>query len=45
MAVLRRLSASSVLLWGMVVVARTYFVYLRAPDWLEGSLIPVRRNS
>jgi hypothetical protein len=34
MAVLRRLSASSVLLWGIVVVAGAYFVYLRAPDWL-----------
>ena len=40
MAVLRRLSASSVLLWGMVVVAGTYFVYLRAPDWLEGEPDP-----
>ena len=40
MAVLRRLSASSVLLWGTVVVAGTYFVYLRAPDWLEGDPDP-----
>jgi hypothetical protein len=40
MAVLRRLSASSVLLWGTVVVAGTYFVYLRAPDWLEGEADP-----
>ena len=40
MAVLRRLSASSVLLWGMVVVAGTYFVYLRSPDWLEGEPDP-----
>jgi hypothetical protein len=40
MAVLRRLSASSVLLWGMVVVAGTYFVYLRAPDWFEGEPDP-----
>ena len=40
MAVLRRLSASSVLLWGMVLVAGTYFVYLRAPDWLEGEPDP-----
>ena len=35
MAVLRKLSASSVLLWGMVVVAGAYFVYLAAPDWFE----------
>jgi hypothetical protein len=40
MAMLRRLSASSVLLWGMVVVAGTYFVYLKAPDWLEGEPDP-----
>src|SRR5215475_5230894 len=31
----RRLSASSVLLWGMVVVAAAYFVYLTASDWLR----------
>ena len=40
MAVLRGLSASSVLLWGTVVVVGTYFVYLRAPDWLEGDPDP-----
>lgn len=40
MAVLRRLSASSVLLWGMVVVVGTYFVYLRAPDWFEAEADP-----
>ena len=33
--VLRKFSMSSVILWGMVVVAGAYFVYLRAPDWLE----------
>ena len=32
---LRKLSTSSVLLWGMVIIAGAYFVYLRAPDWLE----------
>lgn len=37
---LRRLSASSVLLWVMVVVVGTYFVYLRVPDWLEEELDP-----
>jgi hypothetical protein len=36
MAFLRRLSSSSVLLWGMVVVAGVYFLYLGAPHWFEG---------
>jgi hypothetical protein len=36
MAVLRRLSTSSVLLWGMVVVAGAYFLYLGVPYWSEG---------
>ena len=40
MAVLRRLSASSVLLWGMVVVAGAYFLYLRAPGWFEEEADP-----
>lgn len=37
---MKRFSASSVILWGTVVVAGTYFVYLRAPDWLEGEPDP-----
>ena len=37
---LKRLSVSSVFLWGMVVVAGAYSLYLRAPDWLEGEPDP-----
>lgn len=37
---LRRLSASSVLLWGMVVVVGAYFLYLRAPNWFEEEADP-----
>jgi hypothetical protein len=33
--VLRKLSTSSVLLWGMVIIAGAYFVYLAAPNWFE----------
>gem|GEM_PF-599099 len=33
--VLRKLSTSSILLWGVVIIAGAYFVYLRAPDWLD----------
>jgi hypothetical protein len=40
MAVLRRLSSSSVLLWGMVVVAGAYFLYLGAPGWFEATADP-----
>src|SRR5262245_37205250 len=40
MAVLRRLSASSVLSWGMVVVAGAYFFFLRAPEWFKGETDP-----
>ena len=36
----RRLSASSVLLLGMVVVAAAYFVYLTASDWLRNESDP-----
>ena len=32
---MKRFSASSVILWGTVVVAGAYFVYLRVPDWFE----------
>ena len=35
MPALRKFSMSSAILWGMVIVAGTTFVYLRAPDWLE----------
>jgi hypothetical protein len=35
MLALRNFSLSSVILWGMVIVIGTTFVYLRAPDWLE----------
>jgi hypothetical protein len=35
MLALRNFSLSSVILWGMVIVTGTTFVYLRAPDWLE----------
>ncbi len=37
---MRRISASSLILWGTVVVAGAYFVYLRVPDWLEGEPDP-----
>lgn len=37
---LRRLSASSVLLWGLVFAAGAYFVYLAAPQWLEKEADP-----
>jgi hypothetical protein len=37
---MKRFSVSSVILWGTVIVAGTYFVYLRAPDWLEGEPDP-----
>ena len=40
MAVLKRLSASSVLLWGTVFIAGAYFVYLAAPYWFETQLDP-----
>jgi hypothetical protein len=33
--VLRKLSMSSVLLWGMAIIAGAYFVYLAAPGWFE----------
>ena len=33
--VLRKLSTSSVLLWGMAIIAGAYFVYLAAPGWFE----------
>jgi hypothetical protein len=33
--VLRKLSTSSVLLWGMVIIAGAYFSYLAAPGWFE----------
>ncbi|HEX9271133.1 MAG TPA: hypothetical protein VGA01_02845 [Candidatus Binatia bacterium] len=32
---LRKLSTSSVLLWGMAIIAGAYFVYLTAPGWFE----------
>ena len=32
---LRKLSTSSVLLWGMAIIAGAYFVYLAAPGWFE----------
>lgn len=35
MPILRKFSLLSVILWGMVIIAGTYFVYLRAADWLE----------
>jgi hypothetical protein len=35
MPALKRFSMSSVLLWGMVIIAGAYFVYLAAPDWFE----------
>jgi hypothetical protein len=35
MAVLRRLAASSVLLWAMVFLAGAYFLYLAVPQWFE----------
>lgn len=38
--VLRRLSASSVLLWGMVVVVGAYFLFLRAPEWFKEEADP-----
>lgn len=44
MAMSRKLSLSSMLLWGMVVVAGAYFLYLRAPDWLEGESDPGSRE-
>jgi hypothetical protein len=31
----KRLSLSSVLLWGMVLVVGIYYLYQRLPDWLE----------
>ena len=37
---LRRLSSSSVLLWGTVFAAGAYFVYLAAPQWLEKEADP-----
>ncbi|HSE85947.1 MAG TPA: hypothetical protein VLJ79_06995 [Candidatus Binatia bacterium] len=37
---MKRFSASSVILWGTVIVSGSYFVYLRAPDWLEGEPDP-----
>ena len=37
---MKRFSTTSVILWGTVVVAGTYFAYLRAPDWLEGKPDP-----
>lgn len=40
MAVLKRLSASSVLLWGTVFIVGAYFVYLAAPYWFEKQLDP-----
>ena len=40
MAVLRRLSASSALLWGMVVLTGAYFLYLASPRWFEGEHDP-----
>jgi hypothetical protein len=38
--VLRRLSASSVLLWGMVVVVGAYFLFLRVPEWFKEQADP-----
>jgi hypothetical protein len=38
--VLRKLSASSVLLWGMVVVVGAYFLFLRAPEWFQEEADP-----
>jgi len=35
MPALRKFSMSSAILWGMVIVTGTYFVYLSAPDWFE----------
>jgi hypothetical protein len=40
LGVLRRLSVSSVLLWGMVVVVGAYFLYLNAPNWFEEETDP-----
>lgn len=37
---LRRLSGSSVLLWGTVFAAGAYFVYLAAPQWLKKEADP-----
>ena len=40
MAALKRFSASSLLLWGMVVIAAAYFFYLKVSDWFEKELDP-----
>ncbi|MGB7947023.1 MAG: hypothetical protein WCH75_05000 [Candidatus Binatia bacterium] len=37
---LRRLSTSSILLWGMVVVVGAYFVYQKVPAWFEKEADP-----
>ncbi len=40
MPALKKVSVSSVILWGMVFVIGAYFVYLAAPDWLEKEADP-----
>jgi hypothetical protein len=40
MLALRRLSISSILLWGMVVVVGVYFVYQEVPAWFEEETDP-----
>jgi hypothetical protein len=38
--VLRKLSRSSVFLWGMVIIAGVFFVYQMTPYWVEKPLDP-----
>lgn len=45
MAILTRLSASSLLLWGMVVVAGAYFLFLGTPRWFEKESDPGSQES
>jgi len=40
MPALKKVSVSSVILWGMVFVIGAYFVYLAVPDWLEKEADP-----
>jgi len=40
MPTLKKVSVSSVILWGMVFVIGAYFVYLAVPDWLEKEADP-----
>ena len=40
MRVLKRLSISSIILWGLVVIVGAYFVYQKGPAWFEQEVDP-----